>query len=115
MREIKFRGISEDTGKWIYGGYHKPFSDVCQIIAVGKGNASQMLVVKEETVGEWSGAKDKFGNYIFEGDVNQDFGVVVWNKDSASFCWDYKDELMPFENEEDWCEISHTIHDERKP
>lgn len=68
-REIKFRGISEDTGKWIYGSYHKPFKDVEQIIEKTKGNASQMSLIVFGTGGEFTGLHDKNGVEIYEGDI----------------------------------------------
>lgn len=68
-REVKFRGISEDTGKWIYGSYHKPFKDVEQIIEKTKGNASQMSLIVFGTGGEFAGLHDKNGVEIYFGDV----------------------------------------------
>jgi len=68
-RLLKFRGKSIDTGKWVYGGYHKPFDDVVQIIEHIKSNASQMTLVDESTVGQFTGLRDKHGVEIYEGDT----------------------------------------------
>lgn len=64
------------------------------------------------TVGMWTGKTDKNGKRIFCGDRNKGGGVVVWNEDDASFCWDYSGELLyAMVREKDWCEITGTIHD----
>lgn len=69
MREIKFRGFSEQQNKWIYGGYHKPFEDITQIIENVKNNASQMSIIKNGTEGQFTGLKDKNGVDIYEFDI----------------------------------------------
>ena len=79
QREIKFRGISSDSGKWIYGSYHKPFEDVEQIIESIKSNASQMSSVVFGTCGQFTGLKDKKGKEIYEGDiVSSGIGEIIW-------------------------------------
>lgn len=60
---------------------------------------------------QFTGLHDKNGKEIYEGDMNQDKGIVKWNNDSASFVWDYNNDLHCFEEESEWCEIIGNIYE----
>lgn len=65
-REIKFRGIRLDNGKWVIGDLVL-IKGGALILPIGKGWDQHR--VDAETVGQFTGLKDKDGRDIYEGDI----------------------------------------------
>lgn len=128
-REIKFRGLRKDGKGWIYGSLvNNAFvnaetkKDILYIFNPEECEHAYSFEdfeddygyyeVIPETVAQFTGAKSKNGQDIYESDINQDQSVVVWNNDDCSFCWIHENGGMDgFDSENEWCEIIGNIHE----
>lgn len=81
MREIKFRGKSKELGcegKWVTGYFFKDKKDGYMIIGSEPQYGWFNHRIEEETLGEYTGLKDKEGEEIWEGDIRRDEKGVVF-------------------------------------
>ena len=113
-REIKFKGKSLRNGEWIVGQYHT-YGDgifICQTALMsnnGRDWRVPAIEVEPDSVGEYTGMRDKNNKDIYEGDIceceteAENFGylklkgIMQWWQDEARFSIKFASEI-DFEN-----------------
>ena len=124
MREILFRGKRTDNGEWEYGDlWCNPYGKrvVCIVSPINDQGTTGGNEVDPETVGQYTGLKDKNGTKIFDGDAvwfsdEKERGVVYFDNSCARFAvrFDTFDAAFDHLYSND-LEIIGNVHDNPEP
>ena len=110
-REIIFRGKRTNNGEWVEGFY---FEDTGGLSVIQIPRTPNTFTVDPETVGQYTGLKDKYNKEIYEGDIcwddeEENYGEVRFLDGGFSYIW--QNICVDLFEIDDSIEIVGNIHD----
>lgn len=112
MREIKFRGRCGNL--WFCGGIVKETIGDCVYYLIGE-DYYELEEVEPETIGQYTGLQDCYGDSIYEGDILQE----PQHGEAVTVEWKCSGFIAKFENGDEvalaniakYCRVIGNIHD----